>query len=477
MRLDTLSICSLLLVSFGCVSSSTRSDLRSVRDLANERSSVKNLALPALSQNADSGSSDPASPEKDPEVMRMLAQPLTVESAIRIAILNNRSLRADLLDLGVARGVLVEANVFPNPEFEASVRFSERRDVDPVWDLGFGFDITKIVLRGTHEEIAEAELDAARVRVAGATLDLALQTRLAYYALQHAEQRVALQKTTLDAFAASAETAQALFDAGNLTALDLVTEQAAYEGARADLSEAEALRMTRREQLAVLLGVFNQTLAVATQLAQPPDKLSEPDKLEDRAIEASLELAQARALLTAASRRIGLTEDSGSLPALHLGVVAEHEENTWSVGPALSGSFPMFDQNKGGTIAARAELNALRERYAASALAIRSAVRVARERAIAAQARALHYRDTLLPLRERVLRESTLQYNAMQLSVFQLLQARRDQLATSSLYLDALLEYWRARAEIDQLLAGRRVAQSGDDAASASSQRTAPDSH
>jgi outer membrane protein TolC len=50
-----------------------------------------------------------------------------------------------------------------------------------------------------------------------------------------------------------------------------------------------------------------------------------------------------------------------------------------------------------------------------------------------------------------------LQYNAMQIGVFQLLQARRDQLEAGRNYVATLLEYWRSRAALEQILMGRLV--------------------
>jgi outer membrane protein TolC len=54
-----------------------------------------------------------------------------------------------------------------------------------------------------------------------------------------------------------------------------------------------------------------------------------------------------------------------------------------------------------------------------------------------------------------------LQYNAMQVGVFQLLQARRDQLDTARMYVETLLEYWRTRAALQQILAGRLAGATG----------------
>ena len=65
------------------------------------------------------------------------------------------------------------------------------------------------------------------------------------------------------------------------------------------------------------------------------------------------------------------------------------------------------------------------------------------------------YRDVLLPMRARILDETLRQYNAMQLGVFQVLAAKRDQVQTGRAYVTALRDYWRTRAVLDTVLAGR----------------------
>jgi cobalt-zinc-cadmium efflux system outer membrane protein len=77
------------------------------------------------------------------------------------------------------------------------------------------------------------------------------------------------------------------------------------------------------------------------------------------------------------------------------------------------------------------------------------------ERVQGAQDRALYYRDILLPLRERIVNEVQLQYNAMQLGVFDLVRAREQQIQAAVAYIETLLDYWLARADLDHLLSGR----------------------
>ena len=75
----------------------------------------------------------------------------------------------------------------------------------------------------------------------------------------------------------------------------------------------------------------------------------------------------------------------------------------------------------------------------------------------AATKSAAYYKSVLLPLRQQVVDETQLQFNAMAVGVFQLLQAKRDQIETGRSYVETLRDYWITRAELEQLLAGRLV--------------------
>jgi outer membrane protein TolC len=443
----------------GCVSSSTASDVSAVHSLAHERAH-----LDVVAEDPDRWQS------ADPDAQRLLTQPLTVENAVRIALLNNRDLRAELVGLGIARGELVQASLFPNPEVEAQVRFPKNGAEGVRWDLGVGMDITRMILIGKRRGVAEAELNAARYRVAGAALDLGYQVRLAYYETQALQQQLELLRTALAAIGASYEAAQTLHVAGNLTDLDVSNEEAAYEGMRVAVAETETDLVDCRERLNVLLGLFGRetTWQIEMRLPEPTADLGELDRLESRAIDTSIELAETRASLTAAARRVGLTESAGRLPDLSLGVHAERENNIWAVGPALTGTLPLFDQQQGNVLSRRSEFESMRERYVADAVMVRASVRAARARALSAEARVRQYRETVLPVRERVVKQTILQYNAMQIGVFQLLQARRDQIDAGRAYVQTLLEYWQARAALDQLMAGRLA---GTLSAAAESQR------
>jgi cobalt-zinc-cadmium efflux system outer membrane protein len=143
------------------------------------------------------------------------------------------------------------------------------------------------------------------------------------------------------------------------------------------------------------------------------------------------------------------------LPELSAGPQAERNDGEWEIGPRLDFPIPLFDQGQARVGRGVAELRRARQEYYGAAVRIRATARALRDRVDGARDRALYYRDILLPLHERIVNETQLQYNAMQLGPFQLLRAREQQIQTAVAYIESLRDYWLARADVEQILSGR----------------------
>ena len=112
--------------------------------------------------------------------------------------------------------------------------------------------------------------------------------------------------------------------------------------------------------------------------------------------------------------------------ALHL--KPDHGQEGWRYGGGVNVEVPLFDRNQGTLRSVAAERDVLRERQQALAIELRSRLRDTRNRLVSAHARARAYQQTLVPAQRNVMQQTLLQYNAMQLSVFELLSARRAEL-------------------------------------------------
>jgi cobalt-zinc-cadmium efflux system outer membrane protein len=442
---ERVAICVALLAS-GCIAHGIREDVADVRSTLADRAALD-------VREPERAGWD----EQPPEVEEIVARPLTVDDAVRVALLNNRELRASLFDMGIARGALVQAGQVSNPSIHGELRVPLDGDEPLQADFGVAFDLTDIILAPVRQEAARSRLVAQRYRTAGAVLDLAYRVRLAFVRYQASAQSLELVRTALESFEASAAAARALFAAGNVREVDLALEEAAYEEARIAVARAELAVQDDRERVNMLLGLYGRGVQweAADRLADPDRATTGIEHVERRAIEASLELAWTRAEIEATGRSLGAARAEGLVPEIELGVHAEHDGTRWEIGPEITIGVPIFSQNQGTVIAREAELDAMRERYAGLAVDIRAAARAARNRAVTSELLARRVHEVLLPARARVFEQTLLLYNAMQIDVFRLLQARREQIDAAQQYIDALREYWEARATLDQILAGR----------------------
>src|SRR5438094_7915376 len=184
-------------------------------------------------------------------VSSLLSRPLTAESAVQIALLNNHTLQATYEELGIAQADLVEAGLLRNPIFTFERRFpGQALEIDLLKEF---IDILLLPLR---KRIAAAQFEAAKLRVGHEILKTAAEVRAAFYEHQGDQQLVDLRKTVAEATEHSAETALRMQQAGNLKNLDLATEEASHAQAKIELAKAQSEAVQTREKLNKLMGTF-----------------------------------------------------------------------------------------------------------------------------------------------------------------------------------------------------------------------------
>lgn len=395
------------------------------------------------------------------EVRSLLADTLTAEEAVQIALLNNRRLQAVYEDLGVGRAALIQAGLLHNPVFEGTVLLHGGDDVVEFSVVQDFLSVFTIPLRRAQ---AKAQLERSKQRVTAAVLDMAGRTRIAFYRYQAAEQELALLRTMLQSTDASYEASKRLYEAGNINDLALASERAFYEQSKIVVTSAEASVVAAREELNALMGLYGEETQwrAVSELPTVPEDLPIADNMERRAVRANLNLAAAKWQIEQSGHVLGLARMKSIIPELGGGVEGDREtDGTWFVGPLIEYAIPIFDWGQGSRRRAEAELRRAWREYTALAVEVRAAVRASHYQTRIAQQQALYYRDVLVPLNERITRETQLQFNAMQLGVFALLSAKQREIFVKREYIAALLDYWTARTRLELILDGLLVPAAG----------------
>ena len=399
------------------------------------------------------------------EARALLADGVTLEDSVRIALAHNREIQALYSDLGVAQSDLVQASLLHNPVADVAAGVPIGGGVADL-SLGVAMDVVDLFYVPLRKRVAAAELEEVTLRVAAEVMDLAARTQRTYRRHQAHEQMLEMRRQIAHSTGASYELARRMRKAGNITALELATERALAEEARLDLRRAEMEARATREELTTLMGLWGNDAdwrLASSRLPDPPEEEIDHRDLERRAIGRSLDLAMAERRLVAAGEQLGLNRASALFPEILLGGNGEREGG-WEAGPSLSLALPFFDRGQARVARARAELRRARALHHALAVHVRSAARAARDRLVGHRERALYYRNVLLPLRAEVLRETQLQYNAMQLGPFEVLRAKEKQIDAGVGYVESLRDYWLAESDLGLILAGRVPPMGGEPA-------------
>ncbi|HEY0591978.1 MAG TPA: TolC family protein, partial [Thermoanaerobaculia bacterium] len=184
-----------------------------------------------------------------------------------------------------------------------------------------------------------------------------------------------------------------------------------------------------------------------------------------------LDLAAARRELEAARRILPASRLEG-VGEVVVDVHREREpDGKKTTGPGIEFPIPIFNRGAAARLRAEARIARLEAEIAGGAQAAASEVRAAREVLLAARARAAYYRDVVVPRRERILRLTQLEYNAMFVGMFELLEAKENQLRAQRELNDALRSYWTARLDLERAIHG--VGERDDRLGAEESRRTA----
>lgn len=392
----------------------------------------------------------------DERIQEILSRPLDPDTSVQLGLLGNPALQVKYEQLGIAQADLVQAGLLPNPAFDAEIHF-EGSGIGRATNVNIVEDFLQLVTRPMRLRFAQAERMAAEADLRRSVVEFAGEVRGAFYQAQAAEQLHELRQTILQGLEASYLVMSRLHAAGNISDLELASDRAILDRARLDSVSSKLELAESRETLNRLLGLTGNDTEWKSSGRLPDPSLPEVplEQLEAVAIRHRADLAAARADIIAAGERLGLTRTMRFLPDLALGFDLEGEDNGRVLpGPNIHLTVPLFDRGAAKISRDEALLRQRLQSYRAVALSVRSEVRSARNRMLAAKTRADYAKRALIPTTQRVTRETQKMFNGMLSSVFQLLDAKRAEIEAGVSYVEALRDFWVAQAQLATAVGG-----------------------
>ena len=313
------------------------------------------------------------------EVNHLLLTPLSANDAVQVALLNNPELQATFQEIGISQADLVQAGLLKNPTFFASLRFP---DVPPgLTDAEYSLteDFLGLVLTPLKAKVAKINLESTEDRVTHEVLHLVGEVKHEFYTYQAELQLEQRLKLILQADQAGVDLAKAQHNAGNITDVGYLNQQAQMASAQMALSEAQKQKISTREQLNQLMGLWGEEIGwtATPKLPELPEHDPSLDHLESLAISQRRDLLALRQQADSIGQVLALKTNTRFLPvSINIGVDTEQTPDRQRVtGPTLEVALPIFDQGQGEIAKLAAQYRQAQWQLQALAVQIRSEVR------------------------------------------------------------------------------------------------------
>jgi outer membrane protein, heavy metal efflux system len=417
----------------GCVTTNGAPTPRDVDDSIRARTAAAGIRLDAQ---------QPLPPDVN------LADGLTQEEAVAIALWNSPSFQATLVDLGIARADLAEAGLLRNPVFSLlfpvgpkQLEFTLQYPFEALWQ------------RPARVNAARFNAQAVGERLVWDALSLVAQVRTAHADAITADRRLTLALENAEVTRRIAEITDARLRAGDISDLEA-------RAPRTDASRSDVVRRAvqhdrdlARLTLAALLGLDQAAEQVQPQSSAAYDArpcLVDDERLKDalasrpdiRAAELTIEAATARARW----------ERSRSLTLIGLLDANGQGEEGFEIGPGVNVDLPFLNRNQGGIARSTVEIQRASRLYAAARAGVTAEVRSAGVRLNQAQEGLDAWSNDIVPSLQTEQRQAENAYRAGEIPLFNVLDVSRRLVDGRMRQLDAEADLFRARISLERAI-------------------------
>ena len=415
------------------------------------------------------------------EVARRLKAPLSADAAVQIALLNNAGLQAAYNRLGIAEAVMVQASRPPLPTFSFD-RVSTSIELDI--ERQIVASILSLATWPARSKIAGVRFEQAQLRAAEETLRVAAETRKAYIRAVAARQILAALNSAKATSDASAALAEKLTQTGAVNTLDHARRQVLASEMEAQVTGARQQANATGERLTRLLGLWGGTdvnRLLPSALPPLPGKSRSLASVEQEAMDRRVDLAVARLEVEALARSYGLTDKTRLINVLNASGISKTQKDKG--GPSADGGgfdiafeVPLYDFGRARVREAEQRYSEALNQLAEMAVNARSEAREAYGAYAATRAIAAQYERDVLPVRQTISDQTELQYNAMQVDAFALLEAARANAAAKVASIEAKRNFWLASTDLSAaVLGGGSLSQEAPSLLAADASGTASD--
>lgn len=379
------------------------------------------------------------------------AGPLSLASAIDLALSANPTLAAAARELQAMEGTVIQAGVRPNPELAAQVEDTQKSatrtttlQINQTIELG-GKRAARIESAERGRDVAAADLDAQRLEIRSATV-------AAFFDVLVAQERIGLAEALLDLAQRATQAASRRVIAGKVSPIEETKARVAEASVRVELNQVQGELAAARRRLAATWGNPSPRFERADGRTEILPVVPTSEDIRRRLATAPV-LTRARLEV---DRRSALAELERTRRISNVTVsigaqrVEELGRNQAIVG--LSVPLPLFDRNQGNLLEALRRTDKARDELAATEIRLSTELAQAHERLKALSLEVSSLQTEILPGAQSAYEAASKGYELGKFSFLEVLDAQRTFFQARSQYLRARADAHRAAAEIDRVL-------------------------
>ncbi|MEO3415025.1 TolC family protein [Roseovarius sp. CAU 1744] len=385
---------------------------------------------------------------------------ISADTAVQVALLNNRGLQASYAELGVSSADVWQSIMQPNPVVSFGVLginadgLGAYRAIEGM----IAFNLLSVFTQPDRTKLAELRFTQAQLRAVEDTLRVAVDTRRAWIEAVSGFEQAGLIRDAQSTADAGSELAARLGDTGFLNKAEQAREHAFFAELSGQRAKARLEAQMAKEALTRQLGLWGTEVDyfVPNNLPRLPGRARARSGIEAEALSGRVDLAIAKLELQANAQARGMENATRFVTDLELiaGFEKEREledgvrETETTPQIELEFAIPIFDSGKARLKRAEAQYLIAAHQLAERAVNVRSEARSAYAAYSGTYKIARHYRDAVLPLRRTIEEEALLSYNGMITNTFELLADTRGRLNANLMEAEARREFWLADANM-----------------------------
>ena len=283
------------LLATSCVQVKPRPDFDTARSLVEESTGRQEVFDPY------------AAGLTEEELNAIVADGLSLDEALRVALTNNRDLQAEFQEIGIAHADWVQSRLLSNPSLD--VLFWLPTDGGSnMLEAFLGVELLELWRIPVRSEAARQDLEATVLRIARRAGEHLAEARKAYYVAVATEELHQVAQENVELIARSFEAVKNLHEAGAADAFDENLAQGPLLAAQLALRTARIEAANARRDLAKRLSIVRpvDNLVLTDPLPRPEEVEVNPEALAEQASSSRLDLRAIATAIEAYSQAIEL---------------------------------------------------------------------------------------------------------------------------------------------------------------------------